>query len=361
MSTTLIVHHIVPISDEPWGGPLIIFNQWLPNGEKEGLLRVEQDLTARLWLDLKCVSSLHEIDEGYIANWMNVKVNKVYIDVIVANVPDGLATFIFDERDAPKPMHHGMQPDEDGYAPLRNDYDALGFRVFDLTLTTVNRFIDYARNEKGQYWLEPLKIADRRNIGSWNNRNRAMVKSDAFDWVRWCPSPTLPHYLSSELGPNEAYIKCEDWSAAQKFVASEKRSDLVLELLANSERLFTDDRRRSAVIEAASALEVALLRFAKSAKLEELAPSEIYSRYDAPHLHQQIEHLGFSGSFRYLLPILFTEEVLSTELLHQCQQLIELRNSVVHAGQRDVGASKARPLIRAARKTCETLLRYTEP
>lgn len=354
VSKTLIIRHTIPISEN---GPCVILNQWIPKGEKEALTRTRSNLTARLWLDRECILSLQEIGDEDLSTWENIKVGKVYVDVIVRDVSVDLASFIYDEREAPKQVHHGITPDHPDYTRFATSYESLGLEVYDFAVTILNRFISYARNQKGQYWLQ-AQIPDPKRLASMNNYFNAKVHLDDRNWFRWCP-PAMDH-LVLQMAAKETYITTDDWSKAQDFVESDTRADLVRELLANSELLLHQGRRRSAVIEASCALEVALSRFGKRPKLEEFVTPELICRFDVNQLYSQIEHMGATGSFRYLLPILFPEKVLSTQTLKQCQELIVLRHSVVHAGQRDVEAKEANQLVKAARQGCETLIRYTE-
>jgi hypothetical protein len=202
----------------------------------------------------------------------------------------------------------------------------------------------------------------------------AKVYSEGNDWVRWCPSSTdrITCYYTVETGGKNS-IKQEEWNRIQEFISSNSRPNLILELLANAQLLIDQGHGRSAIIEAASALETAvfsfskkgsldklILSFLKEGKLDELVLDNLLLRFDANQLKSQIKEMGLSGSLRFLLPILFPAEVLPTEILNHCQTLILIRNNVVHNGQRDVDEEKARLLISSVRRTCEIITQYIE-
>ena len=356
MTKSLTIQYAIPLSDEDWGEPYVTFYQWLPSGASEALVRERGDYSARLWIDRECVVSLSPVDDEYLSRWVNITVGKVHVDVTVRNIPDELAKFIYDERESPREVHHGIEPEHADYEAFHNRYHDLGLEVLNFALTTYNRFIAFARNYKSQFWL-PERPFDKNHVSSMNVAFRAKVRSEDYIWIRWCPPATdsLTVYSSGK----ETSVKQSDWSQVQEFVSGDSRPNLVLELLANAQLLIDEGRRRSAIIEAASALEIAVSEFAKTAKLNDLVVNDLLSRFDTGNLRSQIEHLGFSGSVRYLLPLLFPADVLPTEILKSCQQVIEIRNNVVHYGQRDVNPTKIRPLVADIRKACAILARYT--
>lgn len=357
MSKTLYIQYAIPFGDEGWVGPRMTFYQWLPDGENEGLIRQKNNITVRLWVDKDCIANLNQIDEEYISRWTNVSVNKVYVDIEILDVSEDLAEFIYHERDSPREVHHGISPEHEEYATLKNEYEALGLKVLKAALTAYNRFIAFARNYKAQHWLHERPFDENRLL-TMNNAFRAKVRSEDHDWVRWCPpgTDTITIYAPGR----ETSIKREEWKQFQEFVASDSRPDITLELLANAQLLVAKGHRRSAIIEAVSALEIAVNNFAEKGKLDKLVTNDLLSRFDAKQLQSQIEHLGFSGSLRFLLPILFPAEVLPTEVLKNCQEAINIRHNVVHNKQRDVDEMKARPLIADVRRACEILMQHID-
>jgi hypothetical protein len=83
-------------------------------------------------------------------------------------------------------------------------------------------------------------------------------------------------------------------------------------------------------------------------------------RIDTENLKNQINHLGFSGSMKYLIPIIFNETIFPTDLLTQCHKAIGARNNIVHQGQRDIEESRAREHVLALKKASETLRKHTK-
>jgi hypothetical protein len=216
----------------------------------------------------------------------------------------------------------------------------------------VNRLIAYARVEKGQHWLEPLVCApDRMDVFT---SFRATVMIPPHDWATW--HPYTPIILHARRPERERYLARDDWSQVTEFMNSEQRPNLVLELLANAESLLYDGIRRSAVIEGVSALEIAISDFAKAPRLDAL---EIPRRVPTETLKDQIEALGLRGSVRYLLPLLFSSDILADSVLTGCQAAVNARNDLVHHGRRDVSAAAAQTFLRALREACQVLANYS--
>ena len=181
---------------------------------------------------------------------------------------------------------------------------------------------------------------------------------DDGEWFRWCPN--FPMLADLALGSERTYINFEDWVDIREFVSGEQRPNLVLELLANADNLNGEGYRRSALIEWVAALEVALFRFSENPDSNRLAPALDSTRIDFTSLKKQVNRLGLSTSFRYLIPILFDEEILPSLVLKNCYDAIDMRNAVVHGGQRDINAGQATCFGNNVRATCRVLREFTE-
>ncbi len=353
MSKNILLQFEVLLSTETFGSTMT-FNRWIPREDNPIEFKNEQ-FTLRLWIDKDCIFGKNSDEE--IAHWVNIMVNKIKVEINIQNVDDQLATFIYDERESSRDIHHGIQPTDEGYDALSSKFNKLGQDAVKLTYDICNRFISYVRNEKGQYLLELLTY-EEENIKSVYVGTNAKTKIDDGEWFRWNPSFVGVHKLT--FGDNKESITEDDWGHIQEFVGTKKRTNLTNELLSNSmSLLFKYGHRRSAVIEAVTALEVALVSFSKKPDFKNFDfPADI-GRIDIDNFGNQVKHSGTSLSIRYLLPILFKEEVLSTELLNKCQKAIETRNNIIHQGQRDIKTDLAEELVLALKQCSEILMEYT--
>jgi hypothetical protein len=328
----------------------LVFHEWLPLQEADVLTVETGNLQVRLWLDLHCTwhgkMQLSEIEK-----YDNIDIRKLYADVIAKGIPAELVEFIYEERDRPR-LGPKENPDA-SYVRLRQDYIALGRQVLDTVLNAFNRLILYARIHKGQYWLKPRPVSFESMTSDFNEF-KAKVKVESREWIRWYPASI--DSFTAVLKDSSRFVSKTDWPAISEFIRGQNRPNLVLELLANAESLAQEGHTRSAIVEAVAALEVATARFSKSPKLDNV----LSERIDAQSLQSQVEHLGFSGSLRYLVPLLLGKEVLPTTLLHQCYRAVEMRGNVAHQGQREIDEETLLPLLRAIRHVCTILMQFTK-
>ena len=152
----------------------------------------------------------------------------------------------------------------------------------------------------------------------------------------------------------------EDWNEAREFVLKGRRTRLVDELLVGAEELASEGYRRGALTEAVTALEVAIHEFARHPATQAFG-AKLGQRMDVPKLSKQVEHLGLSGTVRYLLPAILKNDQVDTEVLRECSRAVEMRQNVVHNGQRDVEEAKLQSAIAGIRRLCFALERLQSP
>jgi hypothetical protein len=239
--------------------------------------------------------------------------------------------------------------------PFAQRYETHGKEVLDLLFHYLNRFVDFLRAEKGQFWVAPYR--DAFGISSTASKFNAKACIDGGAWFRWQPSQTTQLEL---MVPGETeiprYVTAGDWLSAQRFLESDSRPNLARQLLAGAELLAAVGHGRAALTEATTALEVALFTFAKSKKAHEVLPPELCGRMGVESLEKLIEHMGLTATVDYLLPIMFTEKQMPTGLLKTCRAAISQRQNVVHQGQRRVEELSLKRFLAALRSLCDILL-----
>jgi hypothetical protein len=345
----------IPLSDDEFLGENLYFNKWIPT-EKNSIY-IEDDLyILKLWIDKTCISSLSDKTDDEISQWTNISVSKFKIEVKIKNINKKLIDFIYHQRNHRKPEYTKPSISLEEYSTLNNEFNKLGIDILKIVYKSCNRLIAYARNNKGQYHLEQLRY-NENHLSSLYIRTNAKCKIRDKEWFRWSPSNI--DCISSSL-TTEGYITESDWNDISTFVKGQNSISLAKELLSNSRSLlFKFEHRRSAVIEASTALEVTLSNFSKNPNLEKLNYSINTNRIDISNLKNQIKHLGFSGSIKYLIPILFNEKILSSVILSKVYKAIEARNNIVHEGQRNISSEKAKEHIIALKECCEVLIEHT--
>ena len=118
---------------------------------------------------------------------------------------------------------------------------------------------------------------------------------------------------------------------------------------------------QGALTEAVSALEVAVHAFGRFPSTEKAFGPILGARLRLSSLSEQVQHIGLSGTVKYLLPAIFPEEKLPTEILQGCQEAVEERQNVIHNGKRDVDSNHTVRYLASIRKLCSILETYSDP
>ncbi|MDZ4204312.1 MAG: hypothetical protein U1C46_05780 [Bacteroidales bacterium] len=337
----------VPLGTEPLiGAPALIFTRWLPIGKANGISVAEDGMNLLLWFDLQSTWWAFEPSEEELKKRLNVPTHYVRVEVIVHEVNSDLANYI-QHRDFKK------LPDE-SEKTLQSEYEQLGLKILQIVISRINRLISYARTFKGQYWVSEYKL-DSRRMYSYFQSFEAKGRINGSDEFSFQPGVgVFIHVIMSSEDP----IKENEWTEVGKFVKGVQRTPLVLELLAGAEQLAGNNYARSALTEAVAALEVAILAFGRSQDNNLKLTSLVGPRLDLNRLSKQIEHMGLSGTIRYLLPLLFPEDVLPLDVLAGCQDAITERQNVIHNQKRNV--KNVSRFIQSIRKCCKILDDYSE-
>lgn len=327
-----------PFSEENSVSNDMAFASFLPLWDEDSLQITEDTVSLRMGFDSTCVSILGE-DRNY-SKMMHVPVGRILVEVTVPDPSEALIVHI--KNKSPHIADSG----------LLAEYKALGKRVYDVLIRSVNKLSQYARAVKGQYWLEEYEV-DSGNMMSAFNYFRAAVYFDEACY-RFCPSN---EFRWSGVTPSgKCLITRDDWKTVVAFITKGK-PPLVGQLLAAAQYLAKKGHKRAALTEAVTALEVAVFTFGKKPNSEAFGKI-MMERMGITSLKNQIEHLGFSASVKYLLPLIVTDAVLPTDVLKTCQEAIGVRQNVVHHG----GNLKTDDLwrfLRHIRQMCETLSSLT--
>jgi hypothetical protein len=233
----------------------------------------------------------------------------------------------------------------------------LGKEVLNLALETFNRFVDFARVEKRQYWLAH-RLFNEDRIANDNIRFHAHATIPTLGFVPW--RPNFIDTIRIEMPTSyEHAISESEWPSVQAYLFADIRPPAVKELISTSLALLDAGYTRSAIIESVTALELAVNRFASDPDIAELTPPES-SRIEMTRLSANLKHLGFSSFFRYAIPIIFSRSRLNDQLIANSNKLVELRQTTVHAGQRSFPDLQViRNLIEDTTRVCLILMGTT--
>ena len=238
-------------------GPL--FHRWLPDGERDAIVLrpSEPNTELRVWFERKGFVSHGEI--VYDGGRREVDTNIIPTQGALEAGP--LLGLLKVE-----------QPSEVELAPVREgrigdvSYTSLGKRVIRLIYAPVSSLLRILRTNYGQYWIEELENWDSRSrsLGSYCKSVLGLEWSldDGGNWGAFIPDDHL------ELGmmPMEdrgrlnyrTYLAREDWQEIAILVQHAYEPSLAALTLARAHQLHDQGNLKEAIIEAVTALEVAV-------------------------------------------------------------------------------------------------------
>jgi len=221
-------------------------------------------------------------------------------------------------------------------------------------LQAVNRLIAWIRGAKGQWWVQPFPMG----YFSPSILVRYVRLEGEFEPGQWSRiDPYRIQIIDSRGGPPGRYVTEADWGDFTAWYASSRPPNLVGELLTNAEELAELGHRRTALVEAVTALEVAISRFATKQPSEELWRQASISRAAADSLSKHVAELGVRRTVAYLLPLLLHEELLPPELHEDLIAAIDRRNEIVHQGRRDMPQADLKKMLANIRHFATDTLR----
>jgi len=294
------------------GGPS--FHRWLPRGIEDA---VEMDLEIghlQLWFERRGYTEgivrfdfeRHEVDPHIVPKQGRLDAGPLFGRLHLTKAPNEIIDVL--RRD------------------LTGDtnYVALGKSVVKSVHPIIERLLRLFRKRYGQHWLKVLEPWDSRRLSlgaiccdwnmSWSDDNGA-------NWHPFKPDKSVRNYGAMETTKFNEYLTQSDWFDLKTAVEKGDDPSLATELVTNSHRMFAEGELRHAVVEAVSALEVAISDAVRapikgSKKLTDSAASFLK---DTTLKTRLVVVASFLGG----MPAATIEDALAG---------IELRNRVVHEG-----------------------------
>ena len=241
---------------------------------------------------------------------------------------------------------------------LQAQYENLAEQVMQFAVNTYNRVVRYVRDYLGQHWVQEINMhqsIDQQCL----QFNCYVILSDS-SLLHFYPSSGKPIRIKGITADDEHYINAKRWTSLRAFVESGKRSSRFRTLLTDAEEIAASGHSRAAIVEAVTALEVALSEFSKAPNAEQLYGNKLSKRMEGASLKRQVEKMGLEGGISFLLPVLIPESKLSTEVVEGCREAIRQRNNVVHNGQREVKPKVWKNCLESIRSCCLILEELTK-
>ncbi|NOZ40415.1 MAG: hypothetical protein GXP24_09335 [Planctomycetes bacterium] len=348
MTKQLVVRMLVPL---PY--PIFFKKFWPP--EELAATVSRDDLKLKLWLDKDSLSdwcpkvdSVEELHKHH----SHPTVGSVHVECEILNVQDDLITHIYEFPEGGKNKSPLADPIVD---PDDQRHELFGKNLYIEIRRLVNRFIEFARTNTGQFRAEHIP---EQYPSTFFENAKAKISVDRGSWIKWYPPPNF-RVLRVSGYKCVRNIEKSDWTLLCDFLAADGQSDLVLALLANAEALADQGYTRSAILEAVGAVEFCIGRFMESPKLATLAKvSDKPVRSDG--LRSLYTKMGLRGTVDHLLPLYFSDQEMPPEILKSCQSAVASRQNIAHCGQRKVDAEKVEKYLKSIREFCSILTEYMD-
>lgn len=330
--TSIIVRHKVEIPVfHVVGTPCLTFHKWLPIDDP--IISEDANLVVKIWLDSSNTTHSSEVD---LTKQKNVLVESVFVDVTIKEIENNLIDRILGKETATEEE--------------QSKITELGTLVYSAVTSKINRLIDWANSMKHQYWLANLPV-DIGRILHFNIETKAkaiVLPESANIWFNW--HPKTQQHLTVVITSDETYINREDWQSMREYVNSEKRIKFKYELISRAFILNSVSLRTNALVDAVTALEIAISDFVKLPAIDSINYEKVLSSIGVSNLDVAFEHLKFSTFIQYLLPLILDEKTIA-EIDFVCiSEALQARNNIIHNGQRDIDKNKSIKYLVSIRK-----------
>jgi hypothetical protein len=232
------------------GGPL--FHRWLPRGMEDAIELETGVGHLRLWFERLGYTEenmvhfdfqRHEVNDAIVPKQGKLDAGPVFGLLNIDKISDS----VLDE------VRKSVVADS-GYVDL-------GKRIVKSVAPVAERFIKILKVRYGQHWLNSPPSWDSRysSLGAicedWDMR---WSDDDGKNWHVFKPDKSIRYYPSEEKTNFSEYLGQSDWNDLKLAVENGDDVSLSAQLVANSHRLLSLDEPRHALVEACSALEVAI-------------------------------------------------------------------------------------------------------
>lgn len=232
----------------------------------------------------------------------------------------------------------GRQPVTLGDVPPRN-------KAKEEVLRFLNRFIETVRYVTQEYWVEPARYQDllTYEVFYWDGKTRYTAQLMLLD--------TGVGGIGIGTG-NPFQISGEKLGELNDILSNELPLKTSRIFLLNSKDACLQEDFRLAIVEAVTALEIALYRFIRIRGEKLKIPKE--------DLDNSIKNVGLTGNIIVILRMLTENlEQIDEAIVEECRLGIRVRNKILHEGLREVPSTETENRIVTIEKMVDYLNRLT--
>ena len=249
--TLRLIENALPHGRGPYG---VRFDRWLPNGiaDRIPLPSSEPGTIVAVWFErcgyvdgsfIRWEGGRHEVDPTVMVRQRGVDAGDLCGSVIVEDVPEETCEVVRENR-----VGHDL-------------YTRLGKRIVTRVLyPAVSNFLQVLRSYHGQHWIPEL--------AKWDSREQSLGAYCSGLNLRWALGGTTGKFVPTELqitirlrGGSREFITEADWSELRTNIASGLTPSPAADMLRRAHASADHQRWRYALIDAVTALELALSEF----------------------------------------------------------------------------------------------------
>ncbi len=214
-----------------------------------------------------------------------------------------------------------------------SEYEAFAKRCLDIIVPHSSRLIKILRDTYGQYWIPELHTWDSRTVtlGAYCRNTLQMRWRESADDTYRDLIPTQPNFtirLEADDWDNPQYISVSDWHDMHKLMAQKFEPPLASSVTARANELLEGGNIRHAIIEAVTAIEIAIAGVMTRAEVDK----------------NELNFFWSTGLQNRLMIVAAARGDLDRKSLDKLLEIIDLRNKIVHEGRS--ATEMSRPLVR---------------
>ncbi len=314
------------------------FAGWLPDGKSDAIVLPTADSSAilKIWLQRHLKQ---DEDTGFI-EYIDIRYRKkadsgstptdnaisrqghldggpIYGQLTISDVDDSTSAQLFDGS---------LEP-----IPERPAVVALGKRVVRLITEGLRNLVRVLKFNYGQYWLEMPQKWDSRDTSLGQHCSSLSLKwtiaTDDTEWADFRPTELNVQNIAIIYNDDvhyAQYMTKDDWKDVSSHIPTDDETSIVLELASYCHELLDRGNLRHALIEGATALEVAI-----GAYVNATLDSEVSKFVVSDHKWRDMTRVAKTA----LIGTFVGADKIS--IMHAVD-VINLRNSIVHDGLRNL-------------------------
>jgi hypothetical protein len=221
--------------------------------------------------------------------------------------------------------------------------------IYKIVLDIHGRIIDYFRDVKKQYWLEPLDL-DSRNYQSFLDDCGIVWFNSNVELKKFPSEKSQTIYFNSIMPDENQGVNEKDWKQLSSFITKNKPAKMRDVLIANSFKHLSQNNGRLAVVEAVIAFE---------SVLKQLLPKVILRLPGTPQIEEKqidkvLEKTGLRAITEVVLKLIMVPVGLNDDDINTVINAIEERNLTIHNSQRTIDIKTAWKYVNTIQKVIGT-------